>query len=398
MGRRLHVLAAMCSMLMLAACGGAEPITAGGGTDQTPGAPGDSTAAAADGTETAPATGWDQLYAEIDGLEGEERTNRLVELAQEAGGVIQWYGTMNGEEGIALVDAFTERYGLAVDFYRAPARQVAQRTIQEHAAGYANSADVISANGTEMVILDREGVLAEFQSPLKGEYPEHAIEGDGRWVWHYVNYYTPVWNTDLVSPEEQPQDWMDVLTDFGGGRCALESKAYGWLATLIPHLMETQGFTEDEAIDVVRNAAAGCAAAVSGNTVVTTLVAAGQYDIVLAAYHISARQRQDEGAPIAWIEPPAAVFGQPNGFGLNAIAPNPAGGLLFAEYALGQEGAEVIAEFGRTVAHPDVELGSIDPAYEVVPVPLESVIDEADRWQTLYDELNALTSSGVVEQ
>jgi len=305
---------------------------------------------------------------------------------------------MNGEEGNALLDAFTEKYDMPVDFYRAPARQVAQRTIQEHAAGYGNSADVISANGTEMVILDREGTLAEFDSPVKEEYPEFAVEGDGRWLWHYVNYYTPVWNTDLVSPEEAPQDWMDVLTNFGGGRCVLESKAYGWLATLIPHLMESEGFTEEEAIDVVRDAAAGCAAAVPGNTVVTTLVAAGQYDIVLAAYHISARQRQDEGAPIEWIDPPAAVFGQANGFGLNTIAPNPAGGLLFAEFALSQEGAEVIAEFGRTVAHPEVETGSIDPGYEVVPVPLESVIDEAERWQALYDELNGLTSSGVIEQ
>ncbi|MPZ88004.1 MAG: extracellular solute-binding protein, partial [Nitriliruptorales bacterium] len=295
--------------LVVAACG-AEPPTAG---DDAAEAEADD-AAAADG---AAATGWDDVYSAVEDLEGEERTDRLIDLAQEAGGVVRFYSTMNGEEGFALIDAFTEATGVDVEFYRASARNVTQRVVQEYEAGFENSADVISANGTDMVVLDGEGVLAEFNSPAHDEYPELALESDGRWVWTYVNYYTPVWNTELVSADEAPDTWMEALTNFGDGRCVLEAKSYDWLASLIPYLQEEEGLSEDEAIDLVRTAASGCVGAVSGNSLVTNLVASGEYDIVLGSYHISARHRQADGAPVEWFDPPATIFGRANGVGVN---------------------------------------------------------------------------------
>lgn len=389
---RLRSLIGMLAIgLVLGACGEGPPTTTGGDADDRESAATDD--AATDDEEAA--TGWDEVYAEIAGLEGQERTDRLVELAEDAGGVIRFYSTMNGDEGFALVDAFNETYGLEVDFYRASARNVAQRTVQEYNAGYDNSADVISASGTEMVILDREGVFAEFNSPVHDEYPEIAVESDGQWVWVYATYFTPVWNTELVSPDEEPETWMDVLTNFGG-RCVFESKAHEWLASLIPHLMQEEGLSEDEATDLVRDAAEGCIAAVSGQSLVTNLVASGEYDISFVTSHHSVRRLMDDGAPVAWFDPPAVVFGSANGVSPNALAPNPAGGLLFAEFMLSPEGGQIIAEFGRSAAHPDVELGAIDPGYTVISADLEGVIDEAEHWEGLYEELNTL-AGGVIE-
>ena len=143
--------------------------------------------------------------------------------------------------------------------------------------------------------------------------------------------------------------------------------------------------------------ASGCGAAIAGNSLVTNLVASGEYDIVLGSYHISARQRQADGAPVEWFAPPATLFARPNGVGVSATAPNPAAALLFAEFMLGAEGAGIIAKFGRTVAHPAVSEGAIPSGYEIYPVDLEAIIDEADKWQGLHDELNGLTAGGCVE-
>jgi iron(III) transport system substrate-binding protein len=366
-------------VLVLAAC--TAPPTAGGGP--APGTTGSS---------------WAEVYDAIDGVTGEARTEKLVELAKADGGVVRNYSSMNGDEGAALTDAFTQKYGIQVDFYRASAQAIIQRVTEEVRAGYDNGADVIASNGTELVVFDREGILEPMRdSPVVAEYPPEAVERGGAWVWSYVNYYTPVWNTTLVDASEAPRDWMQALTAFGNGRCALEAKSYDWLATMVRYLGETQGMSEDQALQTVRQAASGCRAAIAGNSLVTNLVASGEYDIVVGSYHISARQRQADGAPVEWFAPPATLFARPNGVGVSATAPNPAAALLFAEFVLSAEGAGVIASFGRTVAHPAVSEGAIDPGYEIYPVDLDAIIDDADKWQRLYDELNGLTTGGCVE-
>lgn len=365
--------------LALAACG--APPTAGGGSE---------TGAAA--------SGWNEVYDAIDGLTGEARTQKLVELAKADGGVVRNYSSMNGDEGGALTDAFTKKYDIRVDFYRASAQGIIQRVTEEVRAGYANGADVIASNGTEMIQFDRQGILEPMRdSPVLAEYPPEAVEHDGAWAWTYVNYYTPVWNTNLVSPSEAPKDWMQVLTNFGNGRCVLEAKSYDWLAAMVGYLGKTQGMSEDQAIQTVKKAASGCKAAISGNSLVTNMVASGEYDIVLASYHINARQGKTDGAPMDWFAPPATLFARPNGVAVSATAPNPAGALLFAEFMLSDEGAGVIAKYDRTVANPNVSEGALDPGYEVYPIDLESVIDEADKWQSLYQELDGLTAGGCVE-
>ena len=383
MKRRLRAagLTVLPVVLVLTACG-AEPPTAASGAD----------------TAGSAASDWDAVYEAIEGQTGEQRTQALVDLAQEDGGIVRNYSSMNGEEGVALTEAFTEKYDIQVDFYRASAQSIIQRVVQETDAGYDNGADVIASNGTELVVFDREGILEPMQnSPVFAEYPDEAIENDGAWAWTYVNYYTPVWNTELVAADEAPTTWMETLTNFGGGRCALEAKSYDWLATLTKYLMETEGMTEEEALKVIKQAASGCEAAISGNSLVTNLVASGEYDLVLGSYHISARQRQADGAPVEWFPSGSTLFARPNGVGVSATAPNPAGALLFAEFMLSAEGAGIIAEFGRTVANPDVEVGAIPEGYEIYPVDLESVIDDLDKWQGIYDELNALTDGGCVE-
>src|SRR5680860_1496845 len=65
--------------------------------------------------------GFPAVYAELDGLEGDERTDRLVELAQEEGELMVY--TSNNEMP-DVAPAFAEEFDIATEVYRAPSDAV----------------------------------------------------------------------------------------------------------------------------------------------------------------------------------------------------------------------------------------------------------------------------------
>src|SRR5680860_1404179 len=132
----LRLLTSALLMVVLIACGGAAPdvpadstATAGAATE-----PPDADAAASDGDAPGGA-GLAEVYAELEGLQGEEREARLVELAQQEEGPLSLYTAMNLDNFRPLADDFTSMHGVDVDIYRAGADAVSQRFTQEVMAG-----------------------------------------------------------------------------------------------------------------------------------------------------------------------------------------------------------------------------------------------------------------------
>ena len=383
--RSCRLIALLTGLLLLAACGGTPTESAEPSGATEAGAQPDATAAGT-AADTA-AEGVEAVYAELEGLSGEERQARLLELAEAEGGVLNLYCSMNGEEARQIPADFEEATGISVERYRASSQDVMTRIVEEADAG-ATASDAMCVNGSEGVVLQREGLLAPLQIEVEG-YPDDQVTDT--YAWSYINAYAPMWNTSRVPESEVPQSWEDVLGY--EGRIGMEVKAFDWFATLVEdYFMAQQGLTEEEAVQVFRDAAEN-AVLVDGNSVTGQLLASGEFDMA-TAYSWIAGDLINDGAPVAWQPPVEPLVARPNVVGILAGAEHPATALAYIEFLL-DEGQEVLAEYGRTPANPTVE-GGLPEDIEVLSIDLEQMLDEREKWESLYTEVLQSSESEVI--
>ncbi len=365
---------AVVLLLLAVACGGSPTASSqpsGGASD----------VAQAKEAPRAAAEPLEEIYAQVDGKTIEERREILIPIAEEAG-EINLYGSMNGDEGGAMLDAFEEATGLEAAFYRASASTILQRVLQEHNADF-RGLDAVFMNGTEIVVLDDEGLLLPLKTPSTDQHPEEGVLDN--WAWNYINAMVPVWNTDQITADRAPTSWEEVLTNYEG-ELVMEIGDFDWFATLVKWFQEEQGMTEEEAVELFRNAAAGASSA-DGHTLMTELVAAGEFAIASSAYDQNARQLQLEDAPVTYdpVVEPAIV--RPNGIGIYSEARNPAGALLWIDFMLSKEGQQILDDYERTPASRVIPEAGLPADVEILPVPLEEIFAERDKWSSLYEEV-----------
>src|SRR5680860_288469 len=391
--RRMYALVVlMVAAVALAACGQPAPTAEEPPADGAPA--GDATAEG--GTEAAPEAGaegdgLEEVYAELEGLEGQERTDRLVELAEaEQEGQLSLYTSTNQDESGPLIEAFADQYGLDVDLYRASAGDLLQRVLQEAEAGYAG-ADVVGTNGTEMQIFSREGLLLPLDMPVSEDNVEAARYDN--WLGTYLNVFVAGWNTEALPEGEQPTSWEQVLTEFPG-ELALEVGDWDWFMTLVQdHFMEDEGMTEEEAVELFKEAARNATIA-DGHTTMVELMIAGEFPLVASAYQHRMASLAAEGAPIAWEPAVEPIVMRPNGIGVHRDTDRPASALLFTEWML-TDGQELLPGFERTPANS--EYGRISDEYELISVDLDAALDDRDKWEGLYEEVVRESGSAPAE-
>jgi iron(III) transport system substrate-binding protein len=366
-------------LLIAAACGGsptAEPEESGTGFGDLRG-------------ETASKI--EDINAELEGLSPDQRREELIAMAEEEGGLVEVYGSTNLDEMGPVIDEFEDATGLTVNYYRANSEDVLQRLIEEARAGY-RGVDVVNTNGPEMTIIDREGLLAPFDTPAADDITPEGI--NETWIWMYINTFTPAWNTDEISPSEAPKTWQDVLTKFEG-RLAMEAADIDWFATLVKYFQEEEGMSEEEAVDLFKQAAAG-GVVVDGHTLMTELLAAGEFGVAASPYLHRVLQLKGDGARIEWEPAIEPLVARPNGIAVHSAARNVASAVLFSEFVL-TDAQTMLLELDRQPANTAVEGGGLPSAYENVLVDVEAVVDEFDKWSKLYDEVVRSSAEDVIE-
>jgi iron(III) transport system substrate-binding protein len=366
-------------VVLAAACGGsptAEPEESGGGFAQLR-------------EETAGKI--EDINAELEGLSPEQRRDELIKMAADEGGQVSVYGSTNLDEMGPIIDEFEDATDITVNYYRANSEDVLQRLIEEARANF-RGVDVVNTNGPEMTIIDREGLFAPFQTPASEDITPEGV--NETWIWMYINTFTPAWNTDEISPSEAPKSWQDVLTKYKG-QLAMEASDVDWFATLVKFFVEEEGMTEEEAVNLFKQAAAG-GVIVDGHTLMTELLAAGEFGIAASPYLHRVLQLKGDGAKIEWEPAIEPLVARPNGIAIHSAAKNVASAMLFSEYVL-TDAQGMLIELDRQPASTAVEGGGLPTAYENILVDVEAVVDDFEKWSDLYDEVVRSSSEDVIE-
>ncbi len=347
------------AVLVLAACGGSPTSSdSGSGNDNADSGP----------TEA------EQLYEEIAGLSGQERRDRLVELAAEEDG-LNLYTSMNAGMVDEVASAFEDEFGIEPSVYRAGSETILQRILQEQDAGFPGN-DVVETNGSELGALQQEGVMSQCANPELIEQVPEAGRSES-WIATRFNLFAPSWNTNIIS--DPPQTWEDLADPKYDGQLALELGDYDWYMGLTDYWLE-QGKSQEEIDQLFADMVDG-GIVVKGHTVMGELMSAGQYGLAASNYSYIVEAMAADGAPVEtqpYVEP---LIARPNGGSCMKNAANPATAMLFMDWLL-EEGQEVIAAEG---ASPSIAEGGADA--ELYAIDGEKLLNEGQEWSTKYDEL-----------
>ena len=333
-------------------------------------------------------TGYEEVLSEIEGLTGKARTDKLVELAGEEGGILNVYTSMTSDVEDAVADAFGDTYDIDVSVYRADSETVLQRLLQESEADFPG-ADIAETNGTELFVLNNEGVLAPYESDLQDGLVEGSVyEG---WTADRFNKFVISWNTESVSQSEAPKTWEELADPKWDGQLAMEPSDIDWYKTLYEYWVNDAGKSEEEANKLFEDMASD-ALFVKGHTLTGDLLGAGDFQVAASNYSYLVEGVIADGAPVAWEPPVEPIITRPNGVGLVRNGQHPATAILFVDWIL-TDGQEVLQEFALDPARSDLATA---PNTEEVFVDLESLNEEQEEWTDRYEQLVQLGE--VVEE
>lgn len=336
--------------------------------------------------------GIEAVYAEIEGLTGDERRQRLIELAEEEGGEVVTY-TSDIEAVLETLEPdFEADTGIDMQVTRLGSEEILTRLLQESNAGQVG-ADTVLITQADAWAAASEDLFAPFNSPLADVLRPEAVVQE-----HFMGAtlapLIPVWNTDQV--DDPPETWQEVFTDYPS--FGLETTDYFLYAELIKHFMETNDWTEQEAVDFLKEAASERGRVIKGHSSLQNLLNSGEFAIAAGQYNSVADAAINEGAPAAWKPTTTPVIAITAPVAVPADAPHPAAGLLLAEYRL-QEGQRIAFEATNLAGtNPDF----VPSVEEVLGVPAEDVIlssrevEFADRekWEALYQEIIQAAGGG----
>jgi iron(III) transport system substrate-binding protein len=229
-------------------------------------------------------------------------------------------------------------------------------------------------------VIDQEGLLAPLDSPVTDDIDPQGVFDT--WAWLYLNTFVGSWNTDRTG--SPPGTWEDLLA-YGDG-LAVEVGDFDWFATLVKdYFVAEQGMSEDEAVDLFREAVNG-AALVDGHTLMAELLAAGEYDVASSTYLHRILQLKGDDAPVEWEGGPEPIIIRPNGIGIHRYAEKPASALLFLEFML-TDAQQLLLDIDRQPASAGVSGGGIPEGAETMVVDLEALLEEREKWEGLWDEI-----------
>ena len=322
---------------------------------------------------------WTVLHAFAHAAESDPRIAALIEGAKKEGKMI-FYTSVETEFARALTSAFETKYPyIKTDIFRSSHERIFSRLNVERKTG-SHNADVLSVGEFETYHMQKRGLLTPYKSPAAAVYPDGFKDPDGYWTDFYDNLIVTAYNTTRVKREELPKNYEDLLHPRWRRRMVLDKNEDRWFANMLYLMGEKKGMEFMQAL------AKQEVAIRSGRSLITQLLAAGEFDLQIVAYWYRPHLLKKQGAPVDWIAiEPALVALHP--ISIIDRAPHPNAAKLFIDYVLSDEGQRLFASRGREPVRPGIRPEGYPSHLKVVPSRVElaeKLADYTRRYEALF--------------
>ena len=305
--------------------------------------------------------------------------DKLIDGAKKEGKMV-FYTAVETEFARALTSGFEARYPfIKTDTFRSSHEKILSRMNVERKTG-ASAADAVLVGEFETYHLQKLGFTTPYKSPSAAAFPEGFKDPNGYWTDLYDNLIVTAYNTKNVKRDELPRRYEDLLHPRWKRRMVLDQNEDRWFANMLYLMGEKKG------MDFMQALAKQEIAIRAGRSLVTQLLAAGEFDLQIVAYWYRPNLMKRQGAPVDWLAiEPAIVALHP--ISMVAQAPHANAARLFIDYALSEEGQKLFANRGREPARPGIKPEGYPVTLKVVPSRVElaeKLADYTQRYESLF--------------
>ena len=268
------------------------------------------------------------------------RAQDLVKARQE--GRIVFYTSWGPSDADYVVKAFEKKYPfLKVE----PVRGSSERTLNRLLAEQRTNTflgDVVAVSGIQSGILKEKGALQRYESREAANFPAEWQDSDGFGVGVHQTIYVIGYNSKLVAGGDAPKKFEDLLDPRWKGQLGWDPEEY----YLFGALMRAKG--REKGLEFWQRLAQQQIGFRKGYTLISELVAAGEFPVAVSLYQHRVDEYRDKGAPIQWMAPDPLVGGDPNKIALLKHAPRPNAAKVFIDFMLSMEGQKLLQDKGRS--------------------------------------------------
>ena len=273
----------------------------------------------------------------------------LYALAKQEGEVEFW-GPEDNDDMKALTAEFNKRFpGITVKHFETEAGDSVPKIAAEEKTGNLELDAVEGGLDTVQPLLDRDLVQAHDNWNVLAQ-PEGAVSTDKRLIdWYNIAHPVGI-NTKLLSLDQAPKTWDDLLQPQWKGKILLEPRC---------KTVRTLGATRGaDGLDAYAKALkAQNPIYTSGGTATSEQLAAGQAPIAIGMYSYQVEELKAKGAPVDWVALDPTGANQTVVFTLKG-AKHPAAAFLLAAWLGSEEGLAAHRKLtgkGSILEGPDAE-------------------------------------------
>jgi len=255
-------------------------------------------------------------------------------------GMLVLYTSMTVDQSQKILDAFRAKYPfIQPKLFRAVGERLLTKIMTEAQAGKYDF-DVVQSAESQAYFLKKRNLLQKYVSPEAKNIQKPFFDPEGYWTAVYIMPNVIGYNTRMVKRTEVPKTDEDLLNPKWKGKMGMDNTKPEWFAWKLKRMGEEKGLA------YMRKLGAQEFRLYPGLTVLTGLLAAGEFPLVLNTYLHNVEDIKRKGGPVEWIaQDPVFTKFQPLGIGSKAPHPNAA--KLFTDFMLSEYGQKLIGAFGR---------------------------------------------------
>jgi iron(III) transport system substrate-binding protein len=308
-----------------------------------------------------------------------ESIDQLYEKVKKEGGRLTIYAALSARSMEIILPAFLKRFpAVTLEHIDATADQLLARISAEGRGGRVIG-DVFGGALPYMAQIADQKLLAPLALAEAATYP--AQMKSDVWVATDTQFYIAGWNTNLVKKGEEPKNFEDLAQVKWKNSLMGEPRDFQMLVGLA----KRKYGSDDKAIELLKKIAENQVEFHKGHSQLVEFLVAGQRPVCFTCYAHHFPPRMKKGAPIQSLL--SEGIGEIGGaVSVLKGAPHPNAALLWARWAVSEEGQRAYALAGETPAHPNVEpLEKVRPAAAYM-LTIDDV-REFPRYEKLWKEI-----------
>ena len=314
--------------------------------------------------------------ADIAIYQGADRSQKVLEGAKKEG-TLTIYSSATVDDMTALTTAFTKKYGIKTQVWRASSENIIQRAATE-ARGGRFDVDVFETDGVAMEAVHREKLLQEVRSPLLADLMPQAIRPHKEWIGDRVQIFTAAYNTRAIKKDDLPKSYDDLANPKWKGKLGIEAADHDWFSAVVAELGEEKG------LKLFREVVAKNGMSVrKGHTLLANLVVSGEVPLALTTYLYRVLQLKNDGAPIDYLVLPPEIA-RAQGAGMARKAPHPHAAVLFMDFLL-SDAQQILAK--RDFIPTNIKVKPLPDNMPLTFVDPAALLDQNDKWEKLYKDI-----------